>query len=653
MNLYIRLALSNIRKNSRIYIPYLIACVFTVAMFFTIKALSVNSGILSMHGGSEFAVILDFGVWIVAVFAVLILFYTNSFIMKRRKTEIGLFNILGMEKKHLALVMFWETLFIFLGTLLAGLLAAFLLNKLMLLLLGLLIHAPDPISSEISLEAAGWTAILFACIFLMILIYNIIQIRTANPVELMRSKNEGEREPKTRWITALAGIVCLAAGYSIALSVENPMAAMKWFFTAVILVIIGTCCLFSAGSIALLKALRKNKNFYYRTDHFISVSSMLYRMKQNAAGLAAICILSTMVLVTLSTTTAMYMDQRDILSNVFQKNFTVQANFTDDSQAQALRNLADADAAQNGLTVSDACSYRSATIYCTESDGRITTDQNKSVTTTSICMIMVPLADYNAITGKNISLDNDQMLLTCLRNPGEQTSFDYDGIDYQVVGSADDLPIVNSAIGNYYDTYYAVISDSQVILNAYNTNYELQSTELPYIYEFNTDGSDTQQQTFTDELRTQMDEQGINGGVKSRLEGTENFYQLYGSFFFIGIYLGTMFLAATLLIIYYKQVTEGYDDRERYEIMRKVGMSTREIKKTINSQILMVFFLPIVAAVIHLAFSTRMIRGLLQLLNLQNGGLFMTCTVITVIVFALVYLIFYRLTSRAYYKIVG
>ncbi len=651
--LYIRLALSNIRKNAQIYIPYLTACVFTVAMFYTIKGLEIDPGVNAMEGGSEFTTVLSFGVYIVAIFSVLILLYTNSFIMKRRKTELGLYNILGMEKKHIGMVMFWETLFIYLGTLAGGLLLALLFSRLMFLLLGKIVHAPNPIDGNLPSEAALLTAGLFAAIFAAILICNLIQIGRSSPVELMRSRQSGEKEPKTKWITAAAGVICLGTGYGMALSVENPMQSLQLFTVSVILVIIGTYCLFSAGSIALLKALKKNKSYYYRTDHFISVSSMIYRMKQNAAGLATICILSTMVLVTLSTTTAMYTDQKDILNNAFRKDYVIQANFIDDTRAENLRTQAEELAARNGLTMTDAYSFRQAMIYCIDDNGRLTTaGMNSTVDSASVLLIMIPQSDYNSLTGQNVSLETDQVLVTSVRDT-EITSLDFDGTDYRIAGNADALPVIDKTIGNYYGTFYVVTADAAPILSAYNYGYGQDSAILPYFYEFDTDGTDGQQEAFTAELRSEMEDQGINGGVTSRLEAGQTFYQTYGSFFFIGIFLGTMFLAATLLIIYYKQITEGYDDRERYEIMRKVGMSTKEIRKTVNSQILMVFFLPLLAAVIHLAASTKMIRGILELLHLQNEPLFWTCTVATILVFAVVYALFYYLTSRTYARIVG
>ena len=277
---------------------------------------------------------------------------------------------------------------------------------------------------------------------------------------------------------------------------------------------------------------------------------------------------------------------------------------------------------------------------------------NSTVDSASVLLIMIPQSDYNSLTGQNVSLETDQVLVTSVRDT-EITSLDFDGTDYRIAGNADALPVIDKTIGNYYGTFYVVTADAAPILSAYNYGYGQDSAILPYFYEFDTDGTDGQQEAFTAELRSEMEDQGINGGVTSRLEAGQTFYQTYGSFFFIGIFLGTMFLAATLLIIYYKQITEGYDDRERYEIMRKVGMSTKEIRKTVNSQILMVFFLPLLAAVIHLAASTKMIRGILELLHLQNEPLFWTCTVATILVFAVVYALFYYLTSRTYARIVG
>ena len=320
--MYPRLAFDNIRKNARTYIPYILTCSFTIAMFYIMKSLSLNKGIENVQGGSTILTMLELGTYIIAIFVCIFLFYTNSFLIKRRKKELGLYCVLGMEKRHVALVLFFETLFTAIVCLILGLLFGILFARLMFLALLYILDFATPFAFSISLPGVASTVVLFLCIYGATLAYNLRSVRMAKPVELLSSTNRGEKEPKTSWVFTLVGLLSLGFGYFLAVTVKNPIQALLWFFAAVVLVIIGTYCLFTSGSIALLKTLRHNKHFYYKPNNFISVSGMLYRMKQNASGLASICILSTMVLVTVSSTLCLYMGRTDMLHSMFPREIT-------------------------------------------------------------------------------------------------------------------------------------------------------------------------------------------------------------------------------------------------------------------------------------------------------------------------------------------
>jgi len=621
-------------------------------MFYVMCFIAYNPGIMKMPGGSSLLGMMSFGTITIAIFSVIFLFYTNSFLMKRRKKELGLYNILGMEKRHIGKMLFFETLFIAVIGLAGGLLCGILFSKLIILILMKMLNFTTPIAFEVSKQGVVMTMALFCAIFIVMLISNQARIHLANPIELLHGGNVGEKEPKTKWILAVFGFLALGSGYFIAITTKSPIDAIPLFFVAVILVIVGTYCLFTAGSIVLLKALRKQQNYYYQTKHFTSVSGMIYRMKQNAVGLANICILSTMVLVMVSTTVSLYLGVEDALEFRFPADITIQKNYepNDTFSSDSLKQEALNRIKENRRSVSDVKEQSSlAFMVGREGNTFVFEDGNNVVSTTNQhVLIFISASEYTSLTGKEASLNKDEVLI--FSDPIKLgKTFDLFGTNYTVKAELTKPPIESDYKSLLVNTHFIVVADDVVLNNIYQGEkkvYKERANSMVYQLDINIDGTDEEIIACFNKLKD------LGDYTSSRAATRKDFYTIYGGFLFLGIFLGTLFLMATVLIIYYKQISEGYDDKERFEIMQKVGMSKEEVKNSIGSQVLTVFFLPIVAAGIHVLAAFPMITRLLVLFNLTNTSLFAYCTLGTVIIFAFIYAIVYLVTARVYYKIV-
>lgn len=653
-----KLAASNIKKNGKAYIPYILSCVMTVAMFYIVKSLSYNPGLKNMVGSSTMMTMMSMCSVMIALFAIIFLFYTNSFLVKRRKKEFGVFNILGMEKSHIAKTMAWENFYVTLISIAGGLVIGIALDKAMFLLIAQVLNEEISLGFFISDKAIISTVVMFCIIFLLILLNSIRQIQTANPIELLTAGNAGEREPKTKWILTILGLLSLGTGYYIALAIKYPITALVYFFFAVILVIIGTYMLFTAGSIALLKILRKNKKYYYKTKHFTSISGMIYRMKQNAVGLANICILSTAVLVMVSSTSSLMLGMQDVIATRYPDDFIVYSNETSEERAyesfDAIRELQE----EQNLNVTSEREYRYLVFpaFINGDTFEVTRDANFSSLGNLNNLIFVSLSDYNRVMGTDKTLAEDEILVY-----SDRLQFNYPTLkifdrEYSVKEKIDEFIGNGLIVAVAANTQFIVLPDGTDIDELYALQKEALSdgaSEIQYYYGFNSDADEETQRAFYRTLLEDYVGHGYEGTIESKADSRSEFVGLYGGFFFIGIFLGILFIMATVLIIYYKQISEGYDDKQRYEIMQKVGMTHQEIKNSIHSQVLTVFFLPLIVAGIHIAVAFPIITKLLALLNLLNVQLFLTCTVVCYVVFAVMYLLIYLLTARTYYKIVS
>lgn len=695
--IYPGMAFSNIIKNRRVYLPYMIACTFTTAIYYIICSLGDNSSLTELWGGNIIRTYMGVGQLIVSIFAVIFLFYVNSFLLKRRQSEFGLYNILGMEKRHIAKIIAFETLYTYMAVAVCGTVFGILLDKLIYLILLKMLGAAVPMGFYISGSAIAKSLILTGAIFMLMLLNSIRLIHKARPVELLRSDSAGEREPKAKWALAVLGVILLGAGYYIAVTVKNPITAFMLFFAAVVLVIAGTYLLFTAGSIALLKLLRKNKNYYYRTKHFISISSMLYRMKRNAAGLANICILSTMVLVMVSATMFMYLGSNEMLRIRYPAEFVMTASVDDPGASEAVSLLDDA-ISKEGLAGKDAITYRDLSInaFYDEKSGGFTTDPDIYQSSSAVNMldqistlVFIPLEDYNRCTGSHMKLDRDSDVLvyytgsSAALDPASDT-ITIDGQQFDIRHELDSMIRNSNIVASINGGCFIIVKDISVIEKILETSAELSGDDQSFIsFNYMTDikgdpkeNSDAIGRVYDQALAAisgldadgstdqggSADTDGGNGesatapgstvSLQCRSVESVSYTADFTGLFFIGIFLGLLFLMATVLIMYYKQLTEGYEDRKRFEILQNVGMSHTEVRRSINSQILIVFFLPLVMAGIHVTFDFPFIFRVMTLMNLFDKKLFALCTAGCFLAFTVFYIVVYLLTSRLYYRIV-
>lgn len=671
--IYARMALTNIRKNSKIYFPYILTCIGAIAMFYIMYALAHEEGLQTLYGGAQLGLILSFAMVILGFFSAIFLFYTHSFLIKRRKKEFGIYNILGMEKKHISKMMCLETIFTALIGMGVGLFSGIILSKLFYLLLLTLLNTSQLIPGgfpEISLtfslssKAVSTTVILFAVIFLLSLLNTLRQIHLSNPIELLHGSEAGEREPKVKWPLVLVGLVTLGAGYFIAVTTDDIFSALPLFTVAVLLVIIGTYCLFTAGSIAVLKLLRKNKHYYYKAKHFTNVSGMLYRMKQNAVGLSNICILSTAVLVTLSTTISLYIGLADLLHTRFPRNIAL--NFTHEISNEDCAKIDGEIAAilgQYHQTEQNPIHMRQTSLTCLQHDNIFSkVPDTEDYEANALCnLYFISLDDYKK-TSKDTSavLADNEVIIQTIYGDISSDSIKLGDNSYRVIKNADNIAAAESQHAMMLNSHYIVMSSEEAIKTVYKTlapSYLIEDygdNPFGYYYAFDLSCDDELQKQISGALSSLIaGDSSYTGYIESAADSKADFYALYGSILFIGIFIGLLFIMATVLIIYYKQISEGYEDRARYAIMQKVGMSLKEVRRSIKSQVLTVFFLPLGVACVHLIFAFPLMTNILKAMNLTNTMLYAFGCVGTVIVFALFYSAVYGLTARTYYKIVS
>lgn len=638
--IYEKLAVTNLKNNRKTYVPYIFTGVLTVMMFYIIDALSRGGGITQ----NTLKTCLQYATGVIIVFAVIFLFYTNSFLIKRRKKEIGVYNILGMGKRHIARMMAVETILTAGISILGGLVFGIIFGKLMYLLLLKILYNSVDMQFSVNGTAIVQTVILFAGIFLLTYLYNILQIQLVNPVELLHGGNQGEKEPKSRWLLVIVGVAALGNGYWIALTTEAPLEALLKFFVAVVCVIIGTYALFIAGSIVVLKILRKNKAYYYNPKHFTSVSGMIYRMKQNGAGLANICVLSTMVLVMVSTTVSLYAGMEDILDSRFPRDVSIVCNEADTNNEETLQRLIKEQCEKAGVKITDRVRYRYGSMNAVLKGNNLEKIEQYYPDNHFYYVEMITQEEYNRIEKQNVSLKEQEILTYTTNGKCGKKQINIAGQNYQVKKELSEMTSQPKSTVEMYKTLYIVFANAEQIERI---------ESFSYADKFNLKGDDGKQKETLEQIQNEFYEKFPDGTMESRMLSRSSFYELYGGLFFIGIYLGSMFIMATVLIIYYKQISEGYDDRERYQIMQKVGMSKKEVKRSIRSQVLSVFFLPLVVAVIHVAVAFKVMTKILGVLNLTNVSLFAVCTIITIAVFAVFYIIVYSITAKEYYRIVN
>ena len=596
----------------------------------------------------------------------LFLFYTNSFLIRRRNREFGLYNILGMGKGNLAKVLAWETVIMALISIVGGEALGIALGKLFELLLVNIVDGTVQMQFTVSVPATTMTTILYLAIFALLFLRSLVTVCKTNAAALLRSEACGEKPPKANWVFGLAGFLILGAAYYIAVTIKQPLTALAVFFIAVLMVIAATYLIFISGSVVLCRALQKNKRYYYQKNHFISVSSMAYRMKRNGAGLASICILATMVLVMLSSTTCLYFGKEDALRTRYPSDLSVELRFVKDEGGMDEANIAIARGMiedvikQDGLDVQGQFDIRSAWFSGLLTGNTFTRAQESTLMDyeRAVDLTILPLEDYTRMTGESLTLAPDEAYLCSPRMAYTQPDIRIGELTYQIKGQLPSFGGFGADSANITTTIYLIVPDFDAAVNALRT----QNTRYPVVvswqYSFDSGSPDEAQIAFLrDMMGTFADNrEGLvyaSYTVESIASNREDFVGTYGSLFFLAILLSIVFLAAAVLILYYKQISEGYEDQARFEIMQRVGMTKTDIRKSINSQLLLVFFLPLLFAGLHLGFAFPFVHKLLMLFNLTNLKLLIGTTVITFAIYAVFYTLVYRITSNSYYSIVA
>lgn len=666
--IFSRLAKQNIRNNKSTYIPYMITCIFCIAMIYMMEFLRDCPTLdQAVRQADEVRMIVFTGEIVVEIFCIIFLIYSNSFLMKRRQKEIGLYNILGLERNHIGIVMFLETIITSIGSLAGGIAAGIIGSKLALLLLLKLLHIPSVLGFYISVKGIFTCLFMFGIIFLMILFLNLAKIHLSRPVELLRGNNTGEKEPVAKWLMALIGFICLGAGYYLAVTTESPIKAITIFLLAVILVMAGTYLLFTAGSIVILKFLRRRKSFYYRTGNFISISGMLYRMKQNAIGLASICILSTGVLLMISMTVSIYFGMNDIMLNRYPYDVDMSVTSISEDECQTAIEAFEKAIADNKVPVEKSVEEIYLDIVCSKNGDQILIKPANTIRNSDSVLVLSLLnqAEYERLTGISANL-NDGEIFAWYPLAVQKDSVTVDETEFTVKKWLDKNPLTcgEDAVS---DNAVLVVTDEdfkkfdEMRTEMYKGVSSAPAGEdLTLHLGLDITGSETDKIDFGTPVMEVVKDLKKNGGLSEnswitsgiRQQEYESYYADNGSLLFIGIFLGSLFLMGTAMIIYYKQISEGYEDQKRFEIMQKVGLSRREVRSSVRRQILMVFFLPLLMAMLHITMAFPMIRRMLLLFGMTNTKLFIGCTAGTVLIFAVVYGLIYLMTARSYYHIV-
>ena len=652
------LAVSNLKKNRTLYIPFSIASITMMVITYILLALSTNKTILQSSGGSTVVMALGFGVVIMLLVSTLTMIYANGFVMKNRSKEFGLYSILGLGRSQIQLLQVVEMTLFAVINLIVGLVLGVLLNRLAFALLLKAMRFNVPISYEFQIASVIIIGILFSGIFVFLMILNAIKIRVSRPLELLREKKSGEKTGRFLSIRALIGVAILGYAYYISQSIESPIKALGWFFVAVLLVVIATYILFDAGSIALLRFLKNRKTFYYRPINFISVSNLIFRMRKNAMGLASICILSTMVLVTLGTTGSLQFGAQEVINKTSPTDFTFRNMYRNPEETAEYSKEVKQLAAGTASKVTDFYEY-SYILTAGNHEGNVLNTNFKNLGALPEAMIvLVSVEDYNRNTGENLTVQSGEMLLgeeSFKKNPTfNQVSIGDNTISVAQVIDVKNFSKIAVANPNITDHSYIGILNEEDMVKAvpyYSKDNDEghRSYTRNYVALWNTSSKTDDEKQKELEAYQQSD---IAGGIDGKIEIAQLLFQFYGSLLFLGILLAIAFSVGAVLVIYYKQVSEGYEDRERYVILKKIGIDQPMIHQSINRQVLIVFFLPLLTAFLHTALSYNMVSKIVLIFGIKGSIIGLTMLAVAG-VFMIAYFLVYKITSREYFKIIN
>ena len=668
---YSKFALNNLVKNKKFIIPYVLSAIFTIMSFYILSSLAFGDNLDKLPNGIDATKqVLSLGIIVIAIFSIIFLFYTYSFLVKRRVKEFGLYSVLGMTKKQIAKILVLETIFIAVTTIVLGIGLGIIFDKLMLLVLLKLFSAGVSFGFSITPIAIVFSVLLFGGIFFLLLLYTVLKIARLKIVALLKDENKGEKEPKSRWILAIIGLALIGYGYYTAQTVQNPIKALTVFFFAVVAVIIGTYLVFMAVSITVLKIMKNNKNFYYKPKNFISVSGLLYRMKRNAVGLANICILSTMVLVTMGSTSALYAGMEKSYNERFPRQLMVAGYHSTSDKLKEIENNVKVAAKEAGTEVQDLVSYNSLPMVGRLVEDKFNFEANLGIDLANVKMIVVlQLKDYNKFANKNKTLENNEIFLH-VDKKGEYNhqTISLNGIEYKVKEKLAEFPgTIGSDSANIMDTYYVVVKDDKEVekiatqlaarmdeLSKQNPDSRGISiaTGAPTVQNyiaFNIKDTDREAKVIESFKKL---EKGESVSIEGKEENKITFRGVFASFLFIGVFISFIFVISQVVIMYYKQISEGYEDKGNFEIMRKVGITDKQIKQSIRSQVLLIFFSPLIIATLHTIVAYPFIEKILRLFLITDNSIFLQALAVTIVVFAIFYLIVYAITSKIYYRII-
>ena len=641
MRIYNVLALEGIKKNKQLYLPYIISSICIIAITYIVSYFCYSKTIISSVGGEVISSIMLLGFMVMALFSLIFIFYTHSFLFKRRKKEFGLYNVLGLAKKDICKIVFLDNIYVDIITIVLGLGVGILFSKFAELAYFKIVAKPYSIAFNLPTLSLLMTLICFLGIYFLILISSIISVYKNDTIAFLKADSSGEKAPKANFLLALVGLIILAFAYYLAITIDDPVQAMLTFFFAVIMVVVATYLLFIAGSVTLCKILAHNKKYYYKLNHFISVSSMSFRMKRNGSGLASICILSTMVLVMLSSTSSLYFGAKSSNKKLFPYEYSINYNyFTYDELLETDETIIPF-VESNNYKIKDKNEYRNINFYLPLEGNRVVIESNSL---DYAKMTFIDIDEYNKLYGTDYILKDDECLLYEYIGEYKHDSIVVGDDAYKVIDKVEKMPIDYVSATYMANNYFFVVNDLEPISNSLK-----DICKNTYIVQFDVYNDSLSLYNLINEEYTS----DTPYFFESSLNSLSEFYNLYGSLFYLGISLSIAFVIATVCIMYYKQVVEGYEDQKRFAIMKKLGLDDRQIRKSINSQLLTVFFLPLVGALSHLLFAHPMIEKLLSLFLISDIRLFFITSIICFVSFSIAYFVIYKLTSNVYYKIVS
>lgn len=639
MRLFFKLATTNIRRNKTTYLPYILACIVVVITFYNLLYIQNNPYINELRGAEYFQTFIGFGLFIAGLFCFLILIYTNSFVMKRRTKEIGLYSIMGLEKKNIAIILMIETLIVAVISIVIGIFSSLLFSKLFAFILLRLAHFSIAIPMPFVPAVLIKTILFFLVIFAVILFWNMISVAKNNPLALMNNEKTGEREPKASKITTFLGFLCIGLGYFMALRIDNIIMALFSFLIAILFVIIGTYCLFMSGSVFILKRLKQNKKIYYKPSNFITISNLIYRMKQNAAGLATICVLTCGVLVSIALTGSLYLSAEKTIDRMYPYDVSLRMTVPSDLDVpndESIWSTIEGDEREISITKRNAFTGNLVEATVLNDDPRVQR------------IIVVSTEEYNRYADIPLSIENNglyhlQVPSNALRmidveSPSHEIKIGNDFWPYEVIEGVPSGLYSNEV----YEAYFVL---PQQIIDTINIQSKLMMMQFDYQAQ---NDSWQEPSNFLVEVDFPYETE-----ITTKQAMSAEWYSIHGGFLFIGIFFGILFTLATAMIIYYKQISEGYQDQNRYDILQKVGMSNEEVKKTITKQVKSIFYLPLGVAIVHILFATFFLQNILLAFGVFDPMILIIVTVVSVLIFTLIYTFIYRRTSRIYFDLVN